>query len=229
MIQDDARETELVKLFNLTQTEGRKRSDIDAFLDLDGKRINFELKSTTVRSVSTASPLTINHLEKWKDYHWIIGVYDKETEALKYCYYGSPDDMRGWLDFMIEDIQRGLKSSKYLREKIDLPMMFDVLGEKLVYSYKDAKHVFKNLFSKKEYNSFKDLPDGYSQAKMLEMFKLHNYYYLEKGSWLNNPKIGPKVYTKWKKITKNYSESLLKILKGEPWDEENDKKPGDLP
>jgi hypothetical protein len=222
LIQDDARENELVKLFELQQTEGRKRSDIDAFLDVDGTRINFELKSTTVRSVSTASPLTINHIEKWKDYHWIIGVYDKKTEKLTHCYYGSPADMSGWLDYMKKDIQRGLVASKYLREKIEKTLLFEIFGEKPVYTYKEAKEVFKNLFSKKEYIEFKDLPGGYSQERMLEMYKKHNWYYMEKGSWLNNPKIGPKVYTKWTKITKNYSEALLKLIKGEKWEENSD-------
>lgn len=222
MIQDDKRENELVRLFNLHQSENRKRSDIDATLKINGEQINFELKSTTVGSVSTASPLTIGHLKKWKTFHWIIGVYDKKTEKLKYCYYGSPKDMRSWITFMENDIERGLSISKMLVDRIDLPMLHTVFGKKEFYSYKEAKFVFKNLYSKRQYLLRMDCKGGYSEKAMLAMFKDHNWHYLERGSWLNNPKIPKRIYKHWTKITCNHAEAIRKIMKGERWEEKKE-------
>jgi hypothetical protein len=182
-------------------------------MKIDDKTLNFELKSTTVRSVSTASPLTINHLEKWRDFHWIVGIYDKKTEKLKHCYYGSPADMKDWIDYMMEDIKRGLKISEMIIDRMDKPMMYAIFGKKKQYTYKEARAVYKNLFPKSEYMSLKDLPGGYSSDRMLEMFKKHNWNYLKKGSWLNNPKIGPKVYKKWKRISRNHAKRLVKLVR----------------
>ncbi|MGH8884442.1 MAG: hypothetical protein ACRDYX_04580 [Egibacteraceae bacterium] len=46
-VQDDARELELLRLFNLTVPPERKRGEIDATLELGDLLVPFELKSTT--------------------------------------------------------------------------------------------------------------------------------------------------------------------------------------
>lgn len=212
MIQDDKREIELIKLFNLLQRKKRKRSDEDAYLKINGKKIIFELKSTTVGRVSTASPLTLKHIRKWRKYHWIIGIYDKKTEKIKCCYYGSPDDMKAWLDYMEDDINRGLVSSRYLVKKIEMDLVYEIFDKKEFYTIKDAKYVFKNLYTIKQYKKLIDYKTGFSPKRMLKMLKRHNMYYLRKGSWINNPKIPKKYYEKWIKIDSNYENTLKKIL-----------------
>jgi hypothetical protein len=44
--QDDTRENQLIELFDLDQPRGRGRTDVDAYLTLDGRQLPFELKST---------------------------------------------------------------------------------------------------------------------------------------------------------------------------------------
>lgn len=212
MIQDDKRENQLIKLFGLKQPKNRKRADIDAYLTLSNlKRIKFELKSTTVGGVSTASPLTLDHIQKWRDFHWIIGIYNKKAK-LQYCVYASPEMMKKWLDDVEENVQRGLTLSHMIVPKINKKMLYAIFGNKEVYSYEQAKKVFGKLFSKQQYKDFKDKPLGYSKKVMLEMFKKHNLYYLIKGSWLNNPKIPKTYYKNWIKIKGNYKKELRRIL-----------------
>lgn len=196
----------------MKQNHNRKRHDIDAYLDVDDVRINFELKSTTVGGISTASPLTLEHIQKWRKYHWIFGIYDKKTEKLKKCIYASPTMMQEWLNFVEEDIQRGITISKLLVSKIDLPIMYAIFKKKKVYSIKDAKKVFKRLYSPKKYKDLQDVKGGYTKERMLYMFREHNLSYLIKGSWLNNPKIPKEYYKKFPVIKNNSKDELINIL-----------------
>lgn len=196
----------------LKQNQNRKRHDIDAFLDINAVRINFELKSSTVGGISTASPLTLDHVNKWRSYHWIFGIYDKKSEKLKKCIYASPSMMKEWLDFVEEDIQRGITISKMLVSKIDYPILHAIFGNKKEYTFKEAKKVFKRLYTPKKYKDLQDVKNGYSKERMLYMFREHNLSYLIKGSWLNNPKIPKEYYKKFPVIRNNSKEELIKIL-----------------
>lgn len=198
-IQDNTRETELINKFGLIKTN-HSRIGIDAKTVVDKKEIHFEIKSTTMGSVSTASPLTLDHIIKWKKCHWLIGIYNKKAK-LDYCVYGSPDEMDQWLSYWEQDIRRGLSISDMLVERIDIKMVEETFGNKKIYSYDDAVFVFKGLYTTKEYNKLKDCKDGYSKKRMLEMFKEHNKMYLYRGSSLNNPKIPKKYYSHWKIVT----------------------------
>lgn len=215
MIQDDKREKEIIQLFGLKQKHKRKRHDIDAYLLVNKRVINFELKSTTVGAISTASPLTLDHIIKWKKFHWIFGIYDKNNEQLQYCVYASPRMMKPWLDNLEEDINRGLTISNKLVKKIDLDIMYDIFGNKNKYSEIEAKKVFKKLYSNKKYKELEDVKNGYSQDRMLQMFREHNLSYLIKGSWLNNPKISKEYYKNFPKIKDNWKEELQNILNEE--------------
>ena len=92
-VQDDSREIEVKNLFGLSKPIGGSRGDTDAELLIDGVKIDFELKSTTTGSVTTVRDFSMDHVIKWRDKHWIIGVYDKSGQNLKYCIYGSPANM----------------------------------------------------------------------------------------------------------------------------------------
>jgi hypothetical protein len=209
-IQDSKRENELINLFNLTKTN-YNRIGVDAKLKTRHKLFEFEIKSTTTGVISSASPLTLEHVKKWRTRHWIFGIYNKQAE-LQYCYYGSPDKMTAWLDYWENDIGRGIKISDMLVDRIDYDMLFNIFGEKTVYTLQDAKPVFKALYTSKEYKELQDRKNGYSAQRMLKMFKDHNQTYLYRGSGVNNPKIRKSVYQNWIKITSNYSATLRKIL-----------------
>ena len=73
--QDDSRENTLIELFELAQPQGRGRADVDAYLELDGLSLPFELKSTSRGGVTTVRDFGPKHIEKWADEHWLIGCW----------------------------------------------------------------------------------------------------------------------------------------------------------
>ncbi|NET58418.1 MAG: hypothetical protein F6K47_20365, partial [Symploca sp. SIO2E6] len=91
--QDDDREKAMISLFELYKDETEGRSGIDAFLKLDGKTIPFELKTTSKGSVTTVRDFGREHIQKWKNKHWLIGFFIKGSEYYK---YGSPSMMAKW-------------------------------------------------------------------------------------------------------------------------------------
>jgi len=208
-IQDNKRERQLISLFELIKDTGR--TGVDAKLKIKKQIVGFELKSTTVGKVSTASSLTLNVIKRYRTLHWLIGIYNKKAE-LKCCYYGTPDNMKNWLDFWENDIKRGLKISNMLVDRIDKEMVYEIFGKKKIYSVDEAKFVYKKLFNFTEYDNKIDIENGYSIDRMLEMFKEHNKFYLYRGSAINNPKIPKEYYEKWEKIDCDYPETLRKLV-----------------
>ena len=105
--QDDARERELIELFNLEKPPGSGTSDTDAPLYLDGNTIPFELKSTSASSgsVTTVRDLGPGHIERWKGKHWLIGVYEGNPLRLKHTIYASPDAMNPWISEKAEYVK----------------------------------------------------------------------------------------------------------------------------
>lgn len=69
-VQDNERERELVRLFNLQWDAAHQRSGVDAFLDVQtskGKfRFEVEVKSSTGGTVSTARDVGMDHIQKWR-------------------------------------------------------------------------------------------------------------------------------------------------------------------
>lgn len=211
-IQDNKREKELIKLFNLEQPKNRSRIGVDGLLVVDDITIPFEIKSTTIGDITTARDVNLNHIKKWRRVHWLVGIYNNNAK-LQYVVYGSPNKLINWFDFIENDIKRGLKISSMIVDRIDIDMVKEIFGDKSTYTYDEARFVFKRLFTKKEYERRKDKKKGYSKKAMLAMFKEHNWHYLERGSSLNNPKIPKAEYKDWPKITKKHSLSLKKLVR----------------
>lgn len=210
-IQDNEREAELTKLFRLKKTN-HNRIGIDARLRYRKNVFDFEIKSTTTGSVSSASPLALDHINKWRHQHWIIGIYNKDA-TLNHCVYGSPEQMKDWLDFWENDIRRGLSISDMLVDRIDKKMVHATFGRKKYYTMEEARFVMKKLYTVQQYIALKDHPNGYTCDRMLEMFKEHNRTYLYRGASLNNPKIPKEYYKDWIRIDSNHAKALRKIIK----------------
>ena len=64
--QDDDRENSMREVFELYKDDNDGRSDIDAFLDIDGKRIPFELKTTSIGFVTTVRDFGTDHIKNGK-------------------------------------------------------------------------------------------------------------------------------------------------------------------
>ena len=69
-VQDDERERELVRMFNLNWDPAHQRAGVDAVLDMEvnGQRVRFdvEVKSSTGTTVSTARDVGMDHIKKWR-------------------------------------------------------------------------------------------------------------------------------------------------------------------
>lgn len=211
--QDDARENRLVDLFNLVRPENRMRHGTDALLLIDGHKIEFELKSVTRLngSVSTVRDLGPDHIAKWTNKHWIVAFFDG-TEPLR-CRYGSPAAMAPWVSRIWKYIKDDFEMAKLVPGLITADTMASVIGKKDVYTLADAKRLHKSQYTTREYNSFMDIPLGYSTDRMLEIFRERAKYVIERGSTLNNPHIPYRFFSTWPEISSDYAVSLRDLVK----------------
>ncbi|MFI9466304.1 hypothetical protein ACIHBQ_02325 [Streptomyces sp. NPDC052492] len=189
-VQDDARERQMRDRFNLRVTDDRTRDGIDAFLSIDGRIVNFELKSTTSGSVSTVRDFGPKHIEKWRDLHWIIAVYDRAGTSIVKCHYASPIDMAPWIEkkrnYVLPDVVLG----QDIASKVEASTVIKIFGGRTgPYTKEDAKWIMKNQWGADEYKAAMDVPGGYSLERMTEMMGLRCSYVMTRGSTLNNPHI----------------------------------------
>ncbi len=203
--QDDARENDMIKLFDLHKNEEEGRSGIDAFLDFKDQLIPFELKTTSQGSVTTVRDFGEDHIKKWENKHWLIGFFIQGREYYK---YGSPLMMADWIQEKAQYIAPDLKLAALVPSRINLEDLHKILGEKKIYTYKDAKSLQKNQYSKKEYLELQDLSSGYSPNRMLELLKARAQYLVKRGSTLNNPHIPFGYFKSWPEITENHAQAL---------------------
>lgn len=204
--QDDDREVAMRELFKLFKDESEGRAGIDAFLNLKGKNIPFELKTTSNGSVTTVRDFGPDHIKKWKDKHWLIGFFINGREYYKYA---SPSMMANWINSKEKYIEADFKLAKSVPLKLELTDMYNIIGEKEVYSYQDAKALQKLQYKKEKYLALQDRKDGYSPQKMLEIFKDRTKYLIERGSTLNNPHIPFKYFDDLEEISENHASILL--------------------
>lgn len=207
--QDDARESEMIKLFSLIKDETEGRSGVDAYLELEGKKIPFELKTTSRGSVTTVRDFGPDHIEKWKGKHWLIAFFKGKDVFYK---YGSPDMMKGWIDEKEEYIRPDFQLAQLASSKLNINDMFLVCEEKEVYEYNDAKRIQKMQYKKEEYLNMQDLPNGYSPEKMLSIIQDRTKYLIERGSTLNNPHIPESYFDGWEEIRKNHAKRLRELV-----------------
>lgn len=208
--QDDERESLMIQLFNLHKDEDEGRSGIDAYLELNEKKIPFELKTTSKGSVTTVRDFGLSHVEKWKDKHWLIGFYLNNREYYK---YGSPAMIDPWIQEKKNYIEPDMKLASLVPSKIDLEDLFSIIGQKSIYTIEDAKNIQKKQYKVAQYIELQDLDNGYSPQRMLEILKERAEYIIQRGSTLNNPHIPFGYFKGWKEITENHSEELRILVK----------------
>ncbi len=207
--QDDDREHAMRVLFNLYKHEDEGRSGIDAFLDFEGEAIPFELKTTSQGSVTTVRDFGHDHIEKWKNKHWLIGFF---VDGREYYKYGSPLMMATWIKEKEKYIAPDFKLATLVPSKLSLEDLYNVLEEKAIYTYEDAKALQKQQYNKQQYLQLQDLQSGYSPERMLEILKDRARYLIERGSTLNNPHIPFGYFNGWVEITQNHAEQLRTMV-----------------
>ena len=169
--QDDEREKRLRDLFNLVRPPGAGRHGIDGILTIDGREIEFELKSVTTKngSVSTVRDLGRDHIRKWKHIHWIVGFWI--DDELADCRYGSPDDTKAWIDDKWEYARPDFEMAQLVPGLVTIETMFKIIGKKDPYTPDDARRLHKDQFTTEQYRAYMDQELGYSPQRMLEIFK----------------------------------------------------------
>lgn len=222
-VQDDAREIKLRELFGLEKEEGEGRGGNDAILRINDQTIAFELKSTSSvsRSVTTVRDFSLEHVEKWKHKHWLIGVYDSDGETLEYCLYGSPKKMEPWIQEKADYIGPDLMLAKLAPAKLTLKHLRQVCGTKKLYSLEDAKRIHKQQYSADEYKDRMDFREGrgkskvegYTPTRMLDILKDRAEYLIRRGSTLNNPHIPGSYFEGWTQIKGSHAAELRKMVR----------------
>ena len=214
-VQDDVRESQMVQLFNLTVPDDRSRADIDAHLNLDGRIINFELKSTTKTSVSTVRDFGPDHIRKWRnDLHWIFAFYDETGSRLRYCIYASPLDMEPWIAEKERYIAPDLALADALPHSVTEETIVHLLGPKDVYSRSDARWIMKNQWTSAQYTEYEDAQGGYSLGRMTEIMRQRGRYVILRGATLNNPHIQGSFFTRFDHIEVEHAARLRELVRG---------------
>ena len=198
-VQDDERERELVRMFNLDWDPAHQRAGVDAVLDIgvDGRthQLEVEVKSSTGSTVSTARDVGMEHIQKWRRKLFVIGFYSKEARRpeLLHCLCLTPLDMEPWIASIEAKILIDFKLARRASQRLVLDDLFEVCGEQGTYSLEDAKRLHKQQWTAAEYAAALDANVGstrrISQAKMLEILQLRSKYIAERGATLNNPHI----------------------------------------
>lgn len=198
-VQDDERERELVRMFNLDWDAAHQRSGVDALLDIEVQsrphRLQIEVKSTTGHTVSTARDVGMEHIRKWREKLFVIGFYSKDARRpeLLRCLCLTPVDMEPWITDIEAKIQIDFKLAQCASRRLTLQDLFEVCGEQQQYTIQDAKKLHKLQWTSQQYTSAADITDngniGLSQQKMLEVLQLRAQYIAERGATLNNPHI----------------------------------------
>lgn len=207
-VQDDERERELVRLFNLRWDPAHQRGGVDALLDIsvDGTShtIEVEVKSTTGSTLSTARDVGMDHILKWRRMLFVVGFYTKDARRpeLKSCLCLTPEDMRTWIDDVEAKVLVDFKIAARSSALLDHNDLVAVCGTKAVYSLADAKAVLRQQWTAENYHANADAVDAdgaraYSPTAMLSVLRARAKYIAERGATLNNPHVTKKHLTRF--------------------------------
>lgn len=203
-VQDDERERELCRMFNLGWDPAHQRAGADAALEISvaGKRYRFdvEVKSTTGDSVATARDVGLPHITRWRRMLFVIGYYTRDAKRpeLKHCLCLTPLDLEPWIKSIEDKVLPDFRIAELASHKLDLTDLFAVCGTKEAYTLADARRLHKRQWSSKQYKDAMDIKDDKGKPKlisrenMLEILRSRAKYIAERGATLNNPHIPSK-------------------------------------
>lgn len=199
-VQDDERERELVRLFNLDWDPSHQRSGIDALLQVSvngaDREIEIEVKSTTTDTVSTARDVGMSHVMRWRSKLFVIGFYSRHERRpeLQRCLCLTPLDMAEWIDSIAGKVELDFKIAQRSRTALRLADLYAVCGRRDVYEIQQARDVLRQQWTAAQYAAAGDRlgPDGqpaFSAPAMLDVLRARAAYIAERGATLNNPHI----------------------------------------
>lgn len=131
---NEDKETVLIDRFGLIKYSETYNRPYDA---LDGFNNKYEIKSTSKGPVSTARDCNINHIHKWRNVIWIVGVWNRNSSTYGDIHLLRPQEMKGWLDTMeneyneIESIRQEILKEFRKRDDINQVMLEKMLKRSL--------------------------------------------------------------------------------------------------
>jgi hypothetical protein len=199
-VQDDERERELVRLFNLAWDPGHQRSGVDAILWLAHRgrelAIEVEVKSTTKDTVSTARDVGMDHVRRWRRKLFVIGFYSRDARRpeLQRCLCLTPLDMADWIDGIAVKVELDDRIAQRSRAALGLADLYAVCGERSAYPVSTARTILRQQWTAQRYADAADAVDEHgelalSPAAMLEVLRERALYIAKRGATLNNPHI----------------------------------------
>jgi len=202
------------------------RGGTDAVLDIeiDGHavHIDFEVKSTTTDTVSTARDVGVAHIERWRQKHWVIGFYHVQVgirARLAYALYLTPTDMAPWLSDLAAYIAPDAELGARVPERLTEDDLVAICGDKPSYSELDARRVLKKQWKREDYHRHFDLPPDspttYSRQRMLEILRLRARYTMRRGATLNNPHVSKRFLQRFneERVTDEFAQALRHKLR----------------
>jgi hypothetical protein len=139
-VQDDERERELARMFNLDWNPTHERAGVDALLEINvdgsGFQLDVEVKSTTGNTVSTARDVGMEHIRKWRNKLFVIGYYSKDARRpeLQQCLCLTPEDMEPWIASIETKIQIDYQLAALASQRLEITDLYAICGrqEKLL-------------------------------------------------------------------------------------------------
>ncbi len=225
-VQDDERERELCRLFNLQWEASHPRGETDANFEIEvtGTRylIEAEVKSTTSSSISTARDVGLQHIKKWRNKFWVIGFYDSEGRRpeLKYSLCLTPTDIEPWVAGLEAKILPDFEIAKRASHYLELQDLYAICGQKPAYTIEEAKKLHKMQWSAQQYKVALDIvvddKQMISAAGMLKILRLRAKYIAERGATLNNPHISKSFLQRFSSahVTSDWAATIRRIAMG---------------
>ncbi|MGD1805205.1 hypothetical protein ACP6PL_07150 [Dapis sp. BLCC M126] len=97
--------------------------------------------------------------------------------------------MAPWISEKSAYVALDYKLAQLIPELISISLLYEIVGEKEVYTLEDAQSLQKRQYTIQEYRNKMDLEFGYSPERMLSILRDRCQYLIERGSTLNNPHI----------------------------------------
>jgi hypothetical protein len=224
--QDDARERQMLSLFNLDRPPDHQRGGIDAVLELEGReipssvrgrKVPFELKSATKgrADFSAGRDIGLHTIDRWRGLHWLFAVYQSPNdEHPSCCYYGSPALMSPMFDSMAAYTKHDVEIGELVPNLITLDTARQMFGDAERFEPALAKRFMKKQYSAAKYGEMLDLsdPDGYSLEAMHAMLVDRCRYLIARGGTRNNPHFSPRYFATWSPITRNHAATLRELV-----------------
>ena len=121
--------------------------------------------------------------------------------------------MKPWIDEKWEYIRLDFEMAGLVPELITADLMCRIIGEKDLYTYADARRLQKNQYKLAEYRARMDRPNGYSQTRMLDIFRDRARYVIKRGATLNNPHISAAFFASWPTIEDDHALTLRTLVR----------------